>query len=261
MSHWQDYHARWSQLRPPLRPHPDVIAPVRTLIGNPDGPVLLLGVTPELATAFESVHAVDKSPEMIAGIWPGDTPMRHAVQGDWLHIPGPDGRFNAVVGDASPNNVSYPDEVCRLLLRVRELLAPGGRFACRVFERPAWPFTREDLLDMTTNPARINFQAFKWMFAMHLAAHTEPSVPVRRVLALFEQMFPDRDGLAARTGWPRADIDTVEVYRESPVVYCFPDRSEFLRMLPQGFSEVAFHACGGYDVAECCPILSCRKAG
>ena len=70
MSHWQTYPTRWSLLKPPLRPDPSVVERVRSLVGGGAAPVLLLGVTPELAAAFPVLEAVDRSPEMIAALRP-----------------------------------------------------------------------------------------------------------------------------------------------------------------------------------------------
>ena len=88
MNHWQTYPARWSLLKPPLRPDASVVDRVRALAGADAAPVLVLGVTPELAAAFAQVEAVDRSAEMIAALWPGDAPGRRAIQGDWLELGG-----------------------------------------------------------------------------------------------------------------------------------------------------------------------------
>ena len=132
MNHWNNYHARWSQIQPPLRPHADVIAGIRSLAGGPHQNVILLGVTPELAAAFDRVHAVDKSDGMIANVWPGDTESRKATQGNWLALPMPAGPVDAVVGDGSLNAIWYPGEVSSVLQNVMDALRNGGRFVCRV---------------------------------------------------------------------------------------------------------------------------------
>jgi len=80
------------------------------------------------------------------------------------------------------------------------------------------------------------------------------------ILQRFNELHPDRDELAQRTGWPRAAIDTIDVYRGSPVMYVFPNRQEFTAALPGGIGDVRFTDCGSYDLANCCPILSFRKA-
>jgi len=76
----------------------------------------------------------------------------------------------------------------------------------------------------------------------------------------FNEMFQDRDELAQRTGWSRQEIDTIDVYEGSKVVYSFPNRSEVRDALPPGIRDLEFQACGDYDLAHCCPILTFRKA-
>jgi SAM-dependent methyltransferase len=259
MNHWQSPLSWWPRLGPPLRPTPEVVSCIRRLAQLSPGPVLLLGVTPELAQAFDAVHAVDKNQAMIDAVWPGDNAARKAVLGDWLDIPGPDDRFAAVVGDGSLTTLSYPRELKRMLQRVFELLAPGGHFVCRLFERPAPPFTQGDLEEAGAGRVNVNFHAFKWMLAMHLAEEGGASLPVERILSRFDHLFPDRGLLSARTGWSRQEIETIESYRGSSATYGFPSRAELLSLLPAGFTEAQFHSCGSYALAPCCPILSCRK--
>lgn len=260
MSHWTTNSTHWGKLQAPLRPNTDVVACVRKLTGDPTGPVLLLGVTPELADAFAVVQAIDKNPGMIANVWPGDGPNKRAEQGDWLDLDRSERRFSAAVGDGSLNCTCSLRELRSLLAVARDVLAPGGRFACRLFERPANSFTAADLADTASGRAKLNFHAFKWQIAMHLAGQVGAAIPVALILQRFNELHPDRDELAKRTGWPREAIDTIDIYLGSPVVFVFPDRAEFTAALPDGIGDVRFSDCGSYDLANCCPILSFRKA-
>ena len=79
------------------------------------------------------------------------------------------------------------------------------------------------------------------------------------ILERFEELFPDRDRLAATTGWSRRAIDTIDIYRNSPIAYSFPDRAEFEGCIPVGVRNPRFLACGTYDLAECCPVLIFEK--
>ena len=260
VNHWQTFPARWALLKPPLRPDASVVDCLRGLVGADAAPVLLLGVTPELAAAFAEVEAVDRSAEMIAALWPGDGPGKRAVRGDWLELGG-EPRFAAVVGDGSPNALTSLDDAARLLRIVVALLLPGGSFACRLYERPAVPFTVDDLVATTSRPGVMNFHAFKWQLALHIAETSSPTVRVAGILERFDALFPDRDALARRTGWTRAEIDTIDVYAGSPLAYTFPNRAEFTRLLPEGIEAARFLPCGSYDMAACCPMLTFRKAG
>ena len=192
---------------------------------------------------------------MIGTVWPGDSATRTAALGNWLMMEPPARPFDAVVGDGSMSNVSYPDEVGEVLRRSLQSLRPGGRFVCRLFERPDTPISIDALRALASGPAPLNFHAFKWKLAMHLAGMAGTTIPVSDIRALFDAAFPDRDGLACRTGWPRPLIDTIDVYRGSAVRYTFMTRSELFDVLPDGITQVRCEPCGSYDLAEACPLL------
>jgi hypothetical protein len=257
--HWHTYHTRWAGLRAPLRPTSETVEKIVGLVGKRDRRILLLGVTPELAEAFTTVVAIDKSAAMIENIWPGNTPSKIASEGDWLALDASLGSFSAIIGDGSCNAVTYPVALRRLLEQVCDHLERHGRFACRIYERPDIIPPISSIVAEARQPAARNFHAFKWLLAMHIAEDTEPSVPVELILNTFNEHFPDRDRLAEQSGWPRADIDTIDAYRNSPAVYCFPNRTEILAMIPRGLVDEHFHPSGTYDLAECCPIFSCDR--
>ena len=259
MSHWEKYHTRWALIEPPLRCSDEVVREIQSIIGRAPGTVLLLGVTPELADAFDEVFAVDKNPSMIANVWPGDSAGKRAVAADWLELRSQGETFAAIVGDGSLNNLGYPSDIKKLLGIALEMLAPGGRFVCRLFERPSSPFTLDDIMMAASAPASLNFHALKWMIAMHVAAQNEAMVPVVQILATFNKLFPDRERLSRDTGWPRTAIDTIDIYQDSAMSYSFPCREEFLTIIPDSAIEVEFRNCGTYNLASCCPILAFRK--
>ncbi len=259
-NHWEKNPRHWSRIEPPLRPDEAVTRAIVQLAGGAKAKVLLLGVTSELANAFQSVQAIDKSTMMIAKVWPGDSATKGARQGNWLEMPVPEPLFDAAVGDGSFSNLDYPHEVREVLQRVVHGLRPGGRFVFRMFERPDVPQSREELLATAAGPARINFHAFKWQLFMHLAGVTQATVPVEQLLVFFNELFPDRAALAARTGWPRELIDLVDVYRDSEVRFTFMTRSEFLAVLPPGITDLRFDHCSNYDLAECCPLASFTRS-
>jgi hypothetical protein len=259
MNHWNRYHARWSKILPPLRPNHEVVANVQSLVGFPQATVLLLGVTPELAGAFDNVHAIDKSAEMIANVWPGDTPTRKATQGNWLSPMGHQANVDAVIGDGSLNAIWYPDEVRSVIHNAMAALVPGGIFICRMFERPGQPYSQRHLQRVTAEPAQMNFHAFKWQLAMHLAHEQGTNVAVASILEKFNEMWPDRQALSDVTGWDRDTIDSIDVYRGSDIVYSFPDRAEITAVVPDGATGVSFTNSGTYELADRCPLLSFRK--
>lgn len=212
MDHWPAHARQWALVGPPLRPSPaDVATAAAALAGA--GRVLLLGVTPELAPL--ATVAVDHSAAMIAAIHRGPGP---AVRADWRALPFAAGSFDAALGDGALSNLAFPDGYADLGRELRRVLGPDGRAVLRVFARRA--------------PAAApgSLHALKWDLAMALA-RDDRNVAVAAIGAAFDAAFPDRDALAARTGWSRAVIDTIDAYRGSTVRYSFPTLDEAVAAL------------------------------
>lgn len=258
--HWLDYHRRWSRLRPPLRPNREVIEGFRRLSAPVGGPALLLGVTPELADITGDVTAVDRSQAMIDRVWPGDTGQRRARRADWLELDDPPGSFSLVVGDGSCNVVPHAEGASRLLQRLLPLLRSGGRAVLRIFTAPDQAERICDVRDAVLDGCVESFHGFKWRLAMALAGESaDPNIAVTAIRDAFQKLFPDRVGLSRRTGWAIEDIDTIDVYRNSTEVYCFPTRRQVIDGVPAGFGGIRFVEVGTYELAERCPLLVLDK--
>jgi SAM-dependent methyltransferase len=256
-SHWNEYHRRWSRLSAPLRPDADIVRGFENILAGRDGRVLLLGVTPELAHIGKRLSAIDRSAAMIAHIWPGDTERARAQEADWLAPPFADGSFTAIVGDGSLSAVNWPVDYRALFSQAARLLEPGGVAALRLFETPEECETREALKADTLAGRCRSFHAFKWRLAMAAVAQTgDPNIAVAAIRCAFDAMFPDRDALSAATGWSRDDIDTIDVYANSPDVYSFPSFAQLRRTIPDSFAHIRRVGCGSYPLAERCPILA-----
>ena len=255
MTHWTEYARRAQIYGPPLRPAPDAVMVTQEAVGTGRGTVLLLGVTPELASAFDDVIAVDKNQAMIDTAWPGDTRAKSARCADWLEMDLPPGSVRAVVGDGSLNNLPTIALAAAVMQRSQQWLIPGGRFVCRVFERPDIPFGTADLHAYPDRSPDRNFHALKWMIAMTLAQAGSATVAVEDIRAAFNDLFPDRDRLAAATGWHPAVIDTIDVYENSPLAYCFPNRAELRLAIPRDAKDIRFLASGRYPLSERCPLV------
>jgi SAM-dependent methyltransferase len=243
-----DLHKRWARLKPPLRPGPEVVEAVQAAVGGIPGRRLLLGVTRELALAVPDLVAADWSRAMIDVVWPGNAPGRCAVEADWLALPFPDRSFGAVLGDGSLNMLRWPDQYVGLMGALGRVIMPGGRAVIRCFVSLDEP---ERLEGMIAGPAD-GFHALKWRVAMAARqAGGNVNIGARAMWAGFETAFPDRDALAAATGWDRAAIDEIDDYKESPLTKSFPTRAELLQAIPDGrLIETA-----GYPLAERCPLL------
>ena len=260
-SHWDEQARQWSRIASPLRPHGDDICNLRRALSNTTGLHLLLGVTPEYSSLFDRVLAVDNSAAMIGALWPGDSPGRDAVLGDWMHLPLKEGSCAASIGDGSLNFFSCPSEYGLLFNQVRRVLAPGGRLALRVFARPAeWETCAAVCADAMR--ARIgSFHAFKWRLAMAMAAEAGGSnVRVAEIRLVFMRLLPDREQLAAASGWNAEDIGTIDAYKDATASYSFPLLSEVRASFAQYFREIDLMY-GSYELSERCPmfVLEARK--
>ncbi len=255
---WGGFFQRWSRLKPPLRPNAEIVARIAASAGGAQRRVLLLGVTPELALAFADVTAIDKTRSMIDHIWPGDTPQRRAIAGDWLHMDQSLGSFDAAVGDGSLSAVTSLDEIAEVLRRVAGRLPPGGPCVFRTYVRPD-SLSEDDIARPATGAEPMNFHAFKWRIAMYLAGRHGAAIPLTLIHDFFVRRFPGREDLSRRTGWPLADIDGIDAYRDSATAYCFPSRQELLAALPETLTGAGFHPSGSYDLAADCPLFVARR--
>jgi SAM-dependent methyltransferase len=260
-SHWNEYHRRWSRLSAPLRPDADIVRGFEKIVAGHDARVLLLGVTPELAGVGQELSAIDRSDAMIANIWPGDTARAQARNADWLAPPFADGAFTAILGDGSLSAIMWPRDYRTLFGQAARLLAPGGVIALRLFKTPDDVETRETLRRNTLAGETRSFHAFKWQLAMSVVAETgDPNIAVIAIREAFDAMFPDRVQLAAATGWSAEDIETIDVYANSPDVYSFPTFAQLRETIPESFENIRLVDCGSYPLAERCPLLAMERA-
>ncbi|MBZ9859962.1 class I SAM-dependent methyltransferase [Mesorhizobium sp. CA12] len=117
--HWNAIRKHWQLLGSPLRPPAQVVEAYERELELSQSHVVMLGVTPELAGLGATMTAVDESPDMIAGIWPGDTDMRKAVQGDWFDLPFPGASIEALIGDGCLSVIGAADSDARCSRRLR----------------------------------------------------------------------------------------------------------------------------------------------
>jgi len=250
---WDAFQVRRHRLEPPLCPTPAVIAAMHAAIGDPAGPILLLGVTPAIIAAFDDLVVVDWSAAARDAV--GEA---RPVDGDWLDPPLERRLFAAALGDGSLNCLAGDDHA-RLFATLGRLLASGGRAAIRCYVAPDLCETADQVLADVLARRSEGFAAFKWRLAMTLASEDRPDVPVAAIKQSFDALVPDRDALAAATGWPRAAIDDVDAYQASALAYSFPTRRRLLDRARRFFADAALVETDGYDLAERCPLLVLRR--
>lgn len=260
-AHWSGFQRAFFLMRPPLRPDADVVAAFRSLTSDCADPMLLLGVTPELADLSPNLLAIDRTQEMIDSVWPGDTQQRRALVGNWLKLRLPSASFASVICDGGATAFPYPGLPTKVLREVANVLIPGGRFVCRVFSSPEQGETLATVRAACERGEVGGVHALKWRIAMAIVHERgNPNVPVTEIRDTFEGWFPDRAALAAETGWPREEIDTIDSYAGSNATYGFPTRSQLLAIVPPELANARFVEAGAYELAERCPLFVMERA-
>lgn len=255
--HWQVHARQWRHIGSPLRPCLEDVA-MFSKATHP-GRSVLLGVTPELADISFSITAVDNNQAMLETVWPGNLPDRNAVRGDWLRLPFAADCQDNIVGDGCPVLLAYPDQHRQFFTEAARVLRLGGRMVVRVFVAPDKAESCSEVRKAALAGRIGSFHAFKWRLAMALIGESEkPVIEVREVSATFEDHFPDRQLLADCTGWPLADIATIDAYSSSDAIYSFPTLAQLRAIVPPMLSEVACEY-GSYELADCCPVMTWER--
>lgn len=252
-NHWRAYANKWDRIGSPLRPCYEDVKNFRRAITASSRSSLLLGVTPELSALSRHLTAIDNCAEMISAIWANK--QQSVVQGDWLALPFGANAFDSVIGDGCLVLLSYPVQHEKLFQQVKQVLEPGGRFLLRLFVNPDRPESRERVCREALAGKIKSFHAFKWRLLMSIAADSpEYTFEVADANAIFDTLLPNRKLLAARTGWPVRDIDTIDFYRGSSARYSYPPLSLVRKIIPPEFKEIELKK-GSYELAERCPIM------
>jgi hypothetical protein len=250
MEHWGRIARHWAQLGPPLRPSPEDVAIAAGVVDElRPRRALVLGVTPELVRLpIPSVVAIDHTRAMIGAVLPRGVP---AVVGDWRALPCAPASFELILGDGATSCLAFPHDYRALAAELARVVAPAGKVALRLFVAPARAESVDDVRAAFAAGAIAGFHAFKWRLAAALAR--DHHARVADVWRTFQALAPDRDALP----WPRAVVDTIDVYRESAVVYSFATADEVRDVFAAAFVEDACHT-PSYELGDRCPTIVWR---
>ncbi|MCB1717874.1 MAG: methyltransferase domain-containing protein, partial [Candidatus Competibacteraceae bacterium] len=226
--------------------------------------VLLLGVTPELATlpwpAGTELVAIDRSAAMIGALFPttGVPAGARAARGEWLALPRADRSVDLAVGDGCLSNLGFAADYRRFAAELARVLADDGRLLLRLFAAPPAPESLAEIGAALAAGAIGSMHALKWRLAMAVQpAHRNVAVvDIRRA---FDELVVDRAALAARTGWPDDVIATIDNYRGSSLVYSFPTADEVDAALAPALVRVHRHA-PAYELGDRCPTVVWSRA-
>ncbi|CDX27471.1 conserved hypothetical protein [Mesorhizobium sp. ORS 3324] len=258
--HWNAIRKHWQLLGPPLRPPPEAVETYERELGLARSHVVLLGVTPELAGLGATMMAVDESPDMIAGIWPGDTTSRKAVIGDWLDLPAAGGIVDAVIGDGCLSALGSSAARRALFAAIARVLKPDGRAGLRLYASPETRDDPQDVRALALSGGVSTFHELKWRVAMTATGDApDHAIAVKTIAERFDALFPDRPELSARTGWALPVIGTIDVYKNSQTIYSFAPAAVLVREAETCFADVRTVSTGTYGLAERCQLLVLRS--
>lgn len=264
---WATLAKQWSLIDVPLRPCAEDVRCYETVASGwqRDHPgrslrALLLGVTSEIATMRwperATLTAVDHSLPMVSNLWPKPA-LGTAVCADWRAMPLPHGSRDVALGDGCLTLLTPPEGYAAFAASLRATLADDGLVALRCFCRPLRAERPGEVFaDLHARRTR-GFHAFKWRLAMSLHGRLEEGVRLADVWNCWAEEVREPDAIAARCGWPRELVKSMELYRGNASRYFFPTVEEAAAALAPGFSLAFCHA-GGYELAERCPILVYR---
>lgn len=216
MDQWTKISERFHEWSSPLRPCLEDVELFKSQV-HPDEDRLLLGITQELLPFASTV--VDNNPAMIK------SSKAQAILADWGSLPF-EQAFDTVLGDGCLTVFQGPPE--GFFKQVKKVLRPKGKLILRVFISPD---VKEPLETVLENKQGLGFHAFKWSVAHALA---NPYVPVQEIYRVMRPVW---------------DHPTLEVYKDSDLIYYFPKLSD----LPP-WTHIQFGS--SYELAERCPVIT-----
>jgi SAM-dependent methyltransferase len=265
---WAEIARRWAQLGPPLRPAAEDVAFYADVVsgwpvggGPPRG--LILGATPELYRLpwpdGSPVLAVDHTPAMIRTAWPG--PDGSAVCGDWTALPLAASSRDIVLCDGGLLQLPYPHGVRACAAALARVIAPGGRFAVRLFVPPAERESPEGVLCDLVDGRIANLNVLKLRLWMALHDDVAEGVQLARVWHVLREAFPDFARLAAHLGWPLEHLLAIDAYRDCPARYHLMSQADLRRLFCEADNAFAVESVGipGYALGERCPTIVLRR--
>ena len=102
-----------------------------------------------------------------------------------------------------------------------------------------------------------SFHHFKLRLMMALQPSVKHGVPVHNVYRYWIHLDLNKASLAARTGWSRESIDTIEMHAGPNTVHTFPTVVEFQLVLREFFREITVST-PSYSLGDVCPTLVLR---
>ncbi|MGA7410526.1 MAG: hypothetical protein WBW33_08570, partial [Bryobacteraceae bacterium] len=237
-SYWSSLAHSYAMMGPPLRPSREDVRHMQETVAawaaahsNRALNALLLGVTPDIANmpwpAAMTLVGLDSALPMTQAVWPGNIPLkRWVVCGSWRAIPRAARSCDVVLGDGAINCVRYPAGCRDVAAEAWRVLRDDGIMVLRCYVQPAVQESPEDVMAGMFKQPHPSFHHFKLRLLMAMQPSTGQGVAVDDVYRLWARQRFSVEAVEAQTGWDRAAIDTIEMYRETNTVHTFPNRVE-----------------------------------
>jgi SAM-dependent methyltransferase len=262
---WPLVARQWLQLGSPLRPDPMDIFIVKAMIerwhDSAAARYLILGVTPEYhalaQAAGGSIQAIDRTPEMIRYVWPGQPSQ--AETGDWRQMPWQDPCFDLALCDGGLQLVGYPDGITAVARELHRVLSPDGLFIVRLFTPPKAKETSEHVLQDLNNGEIPNLNVLKLRLGMAMQTDAEHGTALRDVWMRLQDAAGPWPELARKLSWPLDHLLAIDAYRESPAcMYYFTPDQAIDAFEYSGFKHLE-SASADYVLGNQCPTLCFRR--
>ena len=268
-SYWPRLAAAYKFLGSPLRPSDEDVQVMEQAVeawhaANPgiQPRALILGATPALAlmrwpTGTRLIGA-DSSHGAMHSIWPGnEAGARLGICANWMNLPLAAASVHIAIGDGALICTRYPEEARALCASVRGVLHPTGVLILRAYIRPERAELPEQVFAAMFNGSIATFTQFKFRLLLSMAGDVRRGVPVDEVYRVWAAHSIDVQKLAGITGWPVAEIKTMEGYRGAATVHSFPSLTELRGILDESFDELSATPMS-YPSGEHCPIFVLR---
>jgi SAM-dependent methyltransferase len=265
---WRGLARTYEHSGPPLRVSPEDVRGYAETVATRAREAeplraLILGVTPDLCRlpwpAGTDLVAVDRSPAMLALVWPG--PRDAARHGEWTALPLPATSRDVALCDGGLHLLDHPAGQRAFARELARVVVPGGLVAMRLFVPPPRRESAGEVLrDLREGRVR-DVNVLKLRLGMAMQDDASLGVRVADVWRAFHAAEPDADRLLARCGWTRDQLATLEAYRESPAVYSFVGAEQAARLFVEetGAFRLESLRTPTYPLGERCPSVVLRR--
>lgn len=263
LAYWTGLSGTWTAT-PPLAPSADDLQWFQRQVDRfHDRPLraLLLGVTPGLAEldwpAGTSLAALDWSEGMLRNVLPRAGARVPAAVADWRELPIAAASCDIAVGDGCYTAVGDMEGARFMTAELSRVLRSAGLICLRCFVRPERAPGVDALFDELAASERCHFDLFRWRLATAVQGDRW-GVALREVWSAWDARVPDRAALAARHGWPAADLQRIERWKNEQARYAFPSLAELEELAAPRF-ELVEVSTPGYERAEYFPRIVLRS--